>query len=169
MVSATSGTGSQILEGAKALEATLKGMKFTVQRRIMRNSVNRALTVVAREIRKSVPAAITRGHNMNRRVKKSIGVRGYKSRPDQYAGKTGLRVGSSRNATIAPHAHWVALGTGDRRTKSGAFRGRVQPRSFVPAAFSRSEPKAVEEMRKTFKKQLEKEIEKQARKNRSLG
>jgi len=169
MASATSVTGSNIVEGAKALEATLKGVRESVRQRIMRSSVNRALVIVSREIRKSVPAAKTRGHNMNRRVKKSIGVRRFKAKRDEYAGKTGLRVGTTTNATIAPHAHWVALGTADRRTKSGANRGRVQPRSFVPAAFARSEPRAVEEMRKTFKKQLEREVVKQARKNRSLG
>jgi len=159
----------KIVEGARALEATLKGLRDSVRKRIMRSAVNRALTIVGREVRKDVPKAITPGHNMNRRVKKSIGVRRLKSKLDKEAGKTGLRVGNRRNATIAPHAHFIPLGTQERITKSGASRGRVRPRGFVPQAASRAEPKAIEEMRKTFKKKVEREAEKQRRKNRSRG
>ena len=159
----------KIIEGANALEATLSGVRDSVRKRIMRNSVNRALTIVAREVRKSVPRATTPGHSMTKRVKKSIGIRRLKSKLDTEAGKTGLRVGNRRNATIAPHAHFIPLGTQERITKSGASRGRVRPRGFVPSAAARAEPQAVEEMRKTFKKQVEREAEKQRRKNRGRG
>lgn len=165
-----------IVEGANALEATLTGLRESVRKRIMRNSVNRSLTIIAREIRKSVPPAITPGHDM-KRVKKSVGSRRIKAKRDKYAGKTGLRVGNRildreagiTNNNVAPHAHWVPLGTQDRRTKSGAFRGKVRPRGFVPQAAARAEPKALEEMRKRFKKDFEREVEKQRRKNKGRG
>lgn len=166
----------QVVQGARALDATLKGVRDSVRKRIMRNSVNRALTIIAGEIRKSVPKAITPGHNM-RRVKKSVGTRRYKAKRDQYAGKTGLRVGNRvldrsvglTTSNVAPHAHWIPLGTRERKTQSGANRGKVRPRGFVPQAASRAEPKALEEMRKRFKKDLAKETAKQRRKNRSRG
>lgn len=161
-------SSSVIVEGANALDATLQGVRDSVRKRIMRGAVNKALVIVAGEIRKSVPQAKTRGHS-NRRIKKSVGYRKYLAKPDLYSGKAGLRVGSTRNATIAPHAHFMALGTQERRTKSGASRGRVMPRGFVPQAYSRAQPKALEEMRKRFKKAVEREAEKQARKNRGRG
>jgi len=165
-----------IVEGAKALEATLGGMRESVRKRIMRTAVNRSLTIIAREIRKSVPKATTPGHNM-KRVKKSVGSRPYKAKRDYYAGKTGLRVGNRildkelgiTSSTVAPHAHWVPLGTNERRTKKGARRGKVTPRPFVDSAASRAEPAALEEMRQRFKKQFDKEVEKERRKNRRKG
>jgi len=175
-VSGKDAFGGKIIEGANALEATLSGMRDSVRRRIMRSSVNRALTIIAREIRKSVPKATTPGHDM-KRVKKSIGKRDYRSKRDEYAGKTGLRVGNRildkelgiTSSSVAPHAHWVPLGTNERRTKKGARRGKVTPRPFVRSAASRAEPMALEEMRQRFKKQFDKEVEKERRKNRRKG
>jgi hypothetical protein len=116
-----------------------------------------------------------------KRVKKSVGTRPYKAKRDHYSGKTGLRVGnrvlerdadgfaSVTSSNVAPHAHWIPLGTNERRTKSGAYRGKVTPRPFVRSAASRAEPNALEEMRKRFKQQFVKEVEKERRKNRSKG
>lgn len=180
MVSATNVTGNQILEGANALDATLDGVKDSVRKRIMRGTVNRALVIVASEIRKSVPPAKTPGHTM-RRIKKSVGSRPFKAKVDRYSGKAGLRVGTRQmtdengrrirtpRGKDAPHAHFIPLGTEDRYTKSGAFRGRVRPRGFVPQAYARAQPKAVQEMEKRFNKAVKREWEKQKKKNRSKG
>lgn len=155
--------GNTVIEGIKALEATLKGLRTSVQKRIMRNTVNRGLVIVAGEIRKSVPQAITPGHDM-RRVKKSVGVKRQKAGRENYLGKAGLGVG--KNGQTAPLAHLIPLGTAERRTKAGASRGKITPRSFVPEAAAKSESKALAEMQKTFRKNFEKEAEKEARKNR---
>ena len=56
----------KIIEGANALEATLSGVRDSVRKRIMRNSVNRALTIVAREVRSSSMArdSFSRSHHL---------------------------------------------------------------------------------------------------------
>ena len=181
--------GKAVIEGVKALDAALTGVKNSVRQRIMRGSVNRALTIIGGEIRKSVPSAITPGHNMMRRVKPSVGTRPFRSKLDQYAGKTGLRVGhailkgpdgkslrdsagrirKTAKGNLAPHAHFIPLGTAERRTKSGANRGKVTPRGFVPQAYSRSLPKAMAEMQKAFDKAVKREWAKQKQKNRGKG
>ena len=119
-----------ILEGAKALEATLKGVRDSVRKRIMRKAVEKSMVVVAGEIRKSVPPITTPGHS-NKRIKKSVGYRRLKARHDIESGKAGLRVGNSEKAKAAPHAHWIPLGTQERVTKDGKKRGRVQPLSLI--------------------------------------
>lgn len=69
----------------------------------------------------------------SKQLKECIGKRIIKGQsPGTKAGKAGVNVARAN----VPHAHLVTLGTADRYTKHGAYRGNVPVNTFVNQAFA---------------------------------
>lgn len=124
--------------GDRAIDAQLKAFEMRTYS-IVRPGLSKALTVLARAIRRNAPVGETRN------LKKAIGKRLARSQRQgqtTITAKVGVNVGLRPSAgkpggkQQAPHAHLVALGTGERRRKSGGSTGTMPANPFVKTAIS---------------------------------
>lgn len=159
-------TPFMVITGDVEFRERLAMFPKTVQRRVVRSTLQSGLTVVARRIRQSTPVKTGL-------LKKSVGTRIASTKGNITTAKVGLDVGSRRLNIVgqggrfrAPHGHLVALGTGPRYTgqktrsrrgiryivKTGgrrAYRGRMPQNLFVLQATRAAEQEAIEKMRAT--------------------
>lgn len=159
---------ADLITGDKQLDRQLLKLATRDIKRIQRNAVNKALTVISKAIRNQAPVGTTRG------LKKSIGKRfKRKKRTGEIEAKAGIQVGkkkaklaavrgatdSSGSGSMAPHAHLVALGTKPRYTKRGAYRGVMPSNDFVDRGYDSSKAQALEVQRQAFADGIRKAVE----------
>ncbi len=152
------------ITGDKELDRLLYQMGEKSVRKIARIPLGKGLTVVARAIRREVPAATTAGHK-NKRIKQAIGKRNKKNRRKGYhEAKAGIHVGKKKGA---PHAHLLALGTKERFSgKRGVVvrdakvhrKGRVKPNDFVKRGLQNADSEAMKRIEESFHEEFEKEV-----------
>lgn len=98
----------------------LNRLPGNVARRHLRRAYSSATTLLRRAVRSLIPV---RSGTLRSALKKKVRVR--------REGGYGMVYVSAR---IAPHAHLIEFGTKERTTKSGAYRGRVEPVEFMRRA-----------------------------------
>lgn len=166
--------------GFPELDRRLEMLARRDARRIVRNGMNRAMTILHKAMRAAVPPAATKGHGQ-KRLKAALGKRYKKSRRSgEYEAKVGANVGKRRERQ-APQWHLLMLGTADRYTGSVTrrsrsrigrrtfrtvqeestgnprrFRGRIRGSEALRTAARAAEASAMQAMRQTVLEQLEK-------------
>ena len=145
------------ITGDKALAAKLQRLSTQGASRAMRKALRPGMNYLVKEVQNQIPNATTDGHD-NNNIRKVVGTRLTSKRGEGLVGaKVGFNVGKTkgwaqakkalapgtnrrkafakhRSAQGTPHAHLLALGTKNRRTKRGVNRGQVKPGGFVPKA-----------------------------------
>lgn len=150
------------IQGADKLESLLKQLPMEGPK-IIRAAASKSLKKMSAAMRSAIPQAITKGHSTDS-IKRAIGER-IKSKSEVITtAKTGIGVGmvteevrraqgSKVKKTAAAHAHLYIAGTQDRytgerswRVKGGRrkkptgkprfFRGRMDPREYMPRQMS---------------------------------
>lgn len=115
--------------GVAELDRQLNRIATRDARRLVRNGVNKGLTVLAKAIRTEAP----KGRTGN--LRKGIGKRFRKNRRSgEMEAIAGIGVGKKKRAA---HIRIVALGSKPRVTKAGAYRGVMPANDFVTRAASR--------------------------------
>lgn len=148
--------------GHKRLDRKLRKFTRRTQRRLIRNSQNRGLTIVRKAAASEAPVG------ENKAVRRAVGKRfGKNKTTDIYEAKVGMHVGrrrteaSRKKATAASHGHFVILGTVRRYTKTGADRGVMPSNDFVLRGYRRSASSARTVQIATLSKGIDKELNKQ--------
>lgn len=166
---------ADLITGDKQLDRQLLKLATRDIKRIQRNAVNKALTVISKAIRNQAPVGKTRG------LKKSIGKRfKRKKRTGEIEAKAGIHVGKKKaklevsrgglrglfgakrtvyKTANAPHAHLVAAGTTPRYTKRGAYRGVMPSNDFVDRGYDSSKAQALEVQRQAFADGIRKAVD----------
>jgi HK97 gp10 family phage protein len=140
--------------GDQELIQALAAVSEAADRRIIRSALSKSLTPVVRALRAAAPVG------EGKELKKSAGKRvKKKKRTGITEAKAGYNVGGGK--TKAPHAHLVTLGTEDRYTKKGAFRGHVKPDELAAEAWKQSASQQQQIMRDEVRKGILKEVAKQ--------
>lgn len=133
-----------------------------LQTRTIRQAVRSGATGGLRVIQASIVSRAPRGKTGD--LARAIGYRLVKGQPvDEILGKVGGGVGKKtgrsgnggKSRRGAPHAHLVTLGTLDRYTQRGAFRGRMPVNAFVTAGFLAAENKAADKVLQSVGQVLE--------------
>lgn len=131
---------SGAVTGSDELDRQLEALQVRIVRRATSSGTNAGMTVIARAVRVRAPVGKTKA------VKKNIGKRLVKGQPTgTLLGKVGVNVGkrsAAKSRRFAPHGHLVTLGTVDRYTARGAYRGRGPINSFVSQGFAASKNEA---------------------------
>lgn len=122
---------TQFVHGIDEFVKNLDKIESKVQRKILRKAGKEAMTPVLEEAKRRVPVRYTGN------LKKSLW----------------LKLSTSRgrvHATVSParpqgaHGHLIELGTRVRRTKKGAYRGKVYPRPFLRPAYDLHKNRALD-------------------------
>jgi HK97 gp10 family phage protein len=120
------------IEGGAELERKLKALEANAAKKIMRKAVRAGGKPIMAKTKELAPVKTGL-------LKRSFKIRALKTRKRSSVGikiTTGVK---------APHAHLVELGTVDRRTKAGAFKGRIEPGlHFMEEAFDDQKDNAVQ-------------------------
>jgi hypothetical protein len=144
--------------GSEELDRQLLELQTRTIRQAVRNGSNAGLQVISTAIVTRAP----RGPSGD--LGRSIGYRLIKGQPaGEMLGKVGGNVGQrtsrgrsgGKSRRAAPHAHLVTLGTVDRFTKRGAYRGRMPVNAFVSAGFAASSATAANRLIETVASALE--------------
>ena len=145
------------LTGDRKLDRQLDRLANREIRRITRNVTNRGLTVIAKAQRSEAP---------DKESRKAIGKRFRKNsqtgKQDAKAGvhvakrRARIKADGSRTARPGPWAHVRALGTTDRYTKRGAFRGKITSDEFVGRGFAKSRAAAQQAIAAAYADQIPK-------------
>jgi len=173
----------RVLTGDKEIEATLTALEDKAADKVAIAALGTGISIVAGMMKKMAPVGPTGN------LRKNIGRRIVRGKTDGLMrGKAGVNVGKrkvaekvaySRGAggNRAPHAHLVALGTGQRhrQTIGGKFSYITNPKEdqlstgsmpsnpFIKAAYQQSQSKVAVKMRQRAAKALAKELAKVAR------
>lgn len=159
---------AEVLIGAKELERRLAYLAGEGSSRVARAGTSAMATPLKQGIRRQVNAASV-DPGMKKAVRTTIGSKVKRNADGSYGLKAGLGVGKPSKAKKAKarerasgsrpgvgissaNIHWVILGTANRRTKGGAYRGRLPAQfagvvpngvaSAIPAAMEKSAEKA---------------------------
>ena len=133
-----------IVEGSEELQAQLEALSSRIVRQASVSGTVKGLVVIKRAIVSRTPRGKTQ------QLVRSIGKRLIKTPAGTVEGKAGVNVGkkTSRRANgakstrSAPHGHLVTLGTTDRYTQRGAYRGRMPVNDFVDRGFNAARSEA---------------------------
>ena len=134
---------------------------MSLEVRIDADEVTRALDKLdSRESTKALKAAVRKGGQF---LKPKVKAEAPKGKTRNLSKKVGSRVKKSRNRdgfyaavrSFAPHHHLVVQGTGDRFTRSGAFRGRMPANDYVDRAADAWENAAIDVAEQELIRQLD--------------
>jgi len=157
---------SAVLKGDKQLERQLAALETKVQKRIVKQSLGRGLTVIAREARRQAPVI------GGVKIKKLIGTRNKPSKKKGiHEAKVGVAVGRASKYQgdgflSANSVHLFILGTKERFHKSGKragqSTGKLKPvgDNFMQKAFQQAKGDA----RKTILNSVRQKIQQEAAK-----
>lgn len=102
----------------------LAHLASSLESRHLSRVIRRALVLHARTIRSAIRAS-SAPPRVKRAVARGVGT-SVKARGRVITqAKVGIKVGKGNRR--APHAHWFVLGTADRYTARGLYRGRIRP------------------------------------------
>jgi hypothetical protein len=146
-----------IVEGSDELQAQLEALETRIVRQATKSGTVQGLTIIKRAIVQRTPRGKTQ------QLVRSIGKRLIKTKSGTIEGKAGINVGKrtgrglngGKSSGAAPHGHLVTLGTADRYTQRGAYRGRVRPNDFVNQGFNASQGQAASTLIGSIKAALE--------------
>ncbi len=129
--------------GSEELDRQLEELQLRTVRRLAASGAVDGLAVFADAIRDRAPVGRSGS------VRQSIGKRLIASQNSGLiGGKAGVnvakQVANGRNFLGAPHAHLVALGTGERFTSRGASRGEMPGNDFVLRAWEAAKARAAQ-------------------------
>ena len=131
------------VSGSEELQSQLEAIAQRIVPQAAKSGTVKSLVV----IQKAIVARTPRGKT--KQLQKSIGKRLTKRSPEFIEGKAGVNVGKSTGrgssggkSGTSPHGHLVTLGTSQRYTKRGAFRGRMPVNDFVNRGFAASQQQA---------------------------
>ncbi len=132
------------VSGSEQLQNQLEAIAERVVPRAAKSGTVKSLGIIQKAIINRTPRGKTK------QLQKSIGKRLTKREPEFIEGKAGVNVGKNtgrgldggKSRTAAPHGHLVTLGTSERYTKRGAYRGRMAPNDFVNRGFYASQQQA---------------------------
>ena len=122
------------LNGFPEVEAFIGRLKDAPSPESLREPFFRAAEVYQQDVRTTLPP-LYKQPNRNGHVPRGNLIRGLRRRMPR-------RGRGGRVSEAANHAHLIDKGTADRYTRSGKFRGRVQPTLFWTHAKQRSTPRA---------------------------
>lgn len=134
---------------------------------VVKKAIRKGIDQLAKAIKAAAPVAPgaykVKGVVMTPgRLKNSIKGRMSKPKTWKISAKAGLLVGSKKGDAKTPrYTHLVALGTKDRYTKRGQYRGRGTPNDFVKRATKASEAAVFTTIVDTMKTGLTSELFKQ--------
>lgn len=164
---------SVVITGIPELDRQFKFIGIKVARKACRSALGRGMTVVAKQIRRNVPKARTKGHT-NQELKQSVRGRQVRGRASGIAqAKVGIGVGRPKGSNHL-QVPLIALGTTDRKRKRvrGIFRsrsgtlktrrvsgstGRMTGNDFVGRAYQTAGNAAVQMMITTAAQVIQKE------------
>ena len=140
------------LNGLPEVEAFIGKLKEAPSPEKLREPFFRAAEVYQRDVRITLPP-LYKQPNRNGHIPRGNLIRGLRRRMPRRSrgGRVSVSVGffylnggapQGAVSDAANHAHLIDKGTKDRYTRSGKFRGRVQPTLFWTHAKQRSHPKA---------------------------
>ena len=145
------------ITGQKFLDKKLAELSAKAAKRAGTSAVRAGMTEIAKGIRSEVPVGPTKN------LKKSIGSKVAKSKGGARKGiaeaRAGVNVGK-KQVKHAPHSHLVAIGTGQRTTKSGANRGVMPANDFVKRGFNKAQAAAKAKMLAKLGKEIDKAAKK---------
>lgn len=134
---------------------------MSLEIRIDADEVTRALDKLdSRESAKALKAAVRKGGQF---LKPKVKAEAPKGKTKNLSKKVGSRVKKSRNRdgfyaavrSYARHHHLVVQGTGDRFTRSGAFRGRMPANGYVDRTADTWENAAIDAAEQELIRQLD--------------
>jgi hypothetical protein len=116
----------------------------------LRAGVRKALTTLAKAIRREIPASA-------KGIRKSIGSKVKVSKSKGVEAKVGTNVGKKKGKGHVPHASVYVLGSGERvQTKTGRPTGKMPANPVVKTGIAKSEKQAIAEMKKKIRESLRK-------------
>lgn len=129
-----------MIEGSDELQQQLEALETRIVRQATKSGTVQGLTIIKRAIVLKTPRGRTQ------QLVRAIGKRLIKTKEGIVEGKAGVNVGKRTGRGIsggssrrtAPHGHLVTLGTTDRYTQRGAYRGRMPVNDFVNQGFNTS-------------------------------
>jgi hypothetical protein len=132
------------VSGSEELQNQLEAIAQRVVPQAAKSGTVKSLGVIQKAIVQRTP------RGKSKQLQKSIGKRLTKRDPEFVEGKAGVNVGKNtgrginggRYGTSAPHGHLVTLGTSERYTNRGAYRGQMAPNDFVNRGFYASQQQA---------------------------
>lgn len=145
-----------IVEGSDELLQQLEALETRIIRQATKSGTVQGLTIIKRAIVQRTPRGKTQ------QLVRSIGKRLIKTKAGTIEGKAGINVGKrtsrglngGKSSGSAPHGHLVTLGTAERYTQRGAYRGRVRPNDFVNQGFNTSQGQAASTLINRVKESL---------------
>jgi len=147
------------LEGLEEVRRVLRRLPEKVRNRVLRPAVRSAGGVVQKAIRKAAPKGQPRryrgkdfrGGDLRRNI--TAIVRTYKT--------SVIAVLGPKYPT--PHAQLNILGTSDRYTKAGGYRGAMKPRDFIAMGMRQAKSAYAPKLLARVKQGIEREAEKMRR------
>lgn len=129
-----------IVEGSDELQQQLEALENRIVRQATKSGTVQGLTIIKRAIVVRTPRGKTQ------QLVRAIGKRLIKTKAGVIEGKAGVNVGKRTGRGLnggkasgsAPHGHLVTLGTTERYTQRGAYRGRMPINDFVNQGFNAS-------------------------------
>ena len=149
--------GRAVITGDRQLERALTRLADKSADRVASAAIRGGLGEIRKAQRKAAPVGETKA------LKESIGSRFEKKRgrSPKVTAKAGINVGKRKaGRTVAPHAHLVGLGTGERFLKSGKSVGRMPANNFISVATLASQSKQKAAMSRRAARALEREAQK---------
>jgi HK97 gp10 family phage protein len=138
-----------------AVEATLRTLPETIEKRVLNAACRSAATVVGREFRKRAPAKRLRKTGIRSGVSAAKALR-LRTRKAKGLAVVGFLQPSSRLA------HLFEFGTAPRFHRSGKSTGRMMPRPFMRPGFDAAVPEARRRFGATMRRRLDAEVTKLA-------
>lgn len=140
------------LNGFPEVESFIGRLKEAPSPESLREPFFRAAEVYQQDVRTTLPP-LYKQPNRNGHVPRGNLIRGLRRRMPRRSrgGRVSVSIGflyvngataMGQESQAANHAHLIDKGTADRYTRSGKFRGRVQPTLFWTHAKQRSTPRA---------------------------
>lgn len=115
------------ITGDKALDRKLRGMPVRVQNKLEGQAIRAGLRIVVKRIKDRFPSkyrhlrtVVKSRYRRGKVAKAGAGVGKRKVPTRKHAHRGGVGLGSA-------NIHWAVLSTSDRRTRDGAYRGRMPP------------------------------------------
>ena len=135
------------VEGLDRIQRMMERLPERNQRKIKRGALRKGSRVVVLAIReevKKIPSSAL-SESGKTRYAKSIGTETQKDRRHDAGTFIGARYKGVQNTF--PESHLFELGTGERRTKDGQERGRIEPQPAIRRGWEKSRTKAVDTTR----------------------
>lgn len=169
--------------GTDELDRRLEELQYKAARRVVRASIAAGQTVMLKHIRQEINAADI-SPQLRRALRRALGrrikrARGAAGRAGFLDSKVGFGVGAARRRVAVrsgknrsgvgiggPNAHWFALGTTRRRTKTGRVAGQIRQLKIIDNARRKSEDIVSGVMRRKAFDRIEAEIVKLSRRRK---